>query len=360
MTEQFRYLTLYALYTITVSAAPDVIPDAATTATDTLTATTGFVTSNPLSVLPEVTDVFASSSDGIATTLYMVTQAISSATVATTPSATTATFETTSSASASTIQLPTSLAPVFDISSVDTREVVTANTVVNLVKSTAVSSTDAAMKPVDAFSPGIDLTVPTSDVPVTSASDVDAPATDGIAPSLDMVAPEIGSIAPATDTDAPTTVAVAPASDEVAKATDVSDEINAAPEGPGDGTNVVTTVAETVTTNILPPTIATPLLTSDPLQAPVLDATPQPDAETDSKPPSKDAKNSEVPLIEINEEKTATNMEKKDKDAPASKPSSEVGENSEVSLAETRKEKTATKLEKKDKDAEAPGTQKQF
>lgn len=307
MREQFRYLNLYALYTITVSAAPDVIPDAATTATDTLTATTGFVTRNPLSVLPEVTDVFASSSDGIATTLYMVTQSISSATVATTPSATMATFETTSSASASTIQLPTSLAPVSDVSSVDTREVVTANTVVNLVKSTVVSSTDAAIKPVDALSPGIDLIVPTSDIPVTSASDVDAPATDGIAPSLDMVV-------------------------------------------------TVKTVAETVTTNILPPTIATPLLTSDPLQAPVLDATSQPDAETDSKPPSKDAKNSEVPLIETNEEKTATNMGKKDKDAPASKPSSEVGENSEVPLIETKEEKTATNLEKKDKDAKAPGT----
>lgn len=239
MTEQFRYLTLYALYTITVSAAPDVIPDAATTAIDTLTATTGFVTRNPLSVLPEVTDVFTSSSDGIATTLYMVTQAISSATVATTPSATMPTFETTSSASA-----------VSDVSSVDTIEVVTAKTVVNLVKSTVVSSTDAAVKPVDALSLGIDLIVPASDVPVTSASDVDAPATDGIAPSLDMVV-------------------------------------------------TVITVAETV---ILPPTIATPLLTSDPLQAPVLDATPQPDAETDGKPPSKDAKNSEVPFIEMNEE----------------------------------------------------------
>ncbi|KAG1972062.1 netrin-G2 [Pimephales promelas] len=304
--------------------APDVVPDVTP---DTLTATTGFV--NPLSVLPEVTDVFASSSDGIATTLYMVTKAISSATVATTPSATMATSEKTPSVSASTIQLPASLAPVSDVSS----EVVAANTVVNLVTSTVASSTDA-------LSPGVDLIVPTSDVSVTSASDVDAPP--------DMVAPEIGFIAPTTDTDALTTVAVAPASDEeFAKATDVSDDIKPAPKGPGDGTNV----AETVTTNILPPTIATPLLTGDPLQAPVLDGTPQPDVEIDSKPPSKDAKNSEVPLIETNEEKTATNMGNKDKDASDRKPPSEVGENSEVPLVETKEEKTATNMGKKDKDA---------
>ncbi|ROI46618.1 Netrin-G2 [Anabarilius grahami] len=327
-----------------VSAAPDVIPDAAT-ATDTVTATTGFVTSNPLSVLPEVTDAFASSSDGIATTLYMVTQAISSAAMATTPSATMATFETTSSASASTIQLPTSLAPDSDVSSVETSEVVTANT---LDKSAIVSSTDTAMKTADALPPGIDLIIPT-----TPASDVDAPATDVIAsspdmdaPSIVMVEPETGSIGPATDKDAPASVEVAPASDKFAESTDVSDEIKPAPEGPGDGIEVVMTVAETVTTSKVPPTTK-PLLTSDPLQAPVPDDTPQPD----SKPPSKDAKNGEAPLTETNEEKTATNLGKKDKDAPESKPPSKVGENSEVPLSKTKEEKKETNLEKKDKDA---------
>ncbi|XP_048065370.1 neurofilament heavy polypeptide isoform X1 [Megalobrama amblycephala] len=275
----------------------------------------------------------------------MVTQAISSATMATTPSATMATFETTSSASASTIQLPTSLAPYSDVSSVETSEVVTANI---LDKSAIVSSTDTAMKTADALPPGIDLIVPT-----TPASDVDAPATDVIAsspdmeaPSIVMIEPETGSIGPATDKDAPATVEVAPPSDKFAESTDVSDEIKPAPEGPGDGIEVVMTVAETVTTSKVPPTTK-PLLTSDPLQAPVPDNTPQPD----SKPPSKDAKNSEAPLTETNEEKTATNLGKKDKDAPESKPPSKVGENSEVPLSKTKEEKTETNLEKKDKDA---------
>ncbi len=322
------------MLTITVSAAPDVIPDAATAATDTGTATTGIVTSNPLSVLPKVTDSFASSSGGTATTLNMDIQAISSATMATTPSATTATSETTSLASASTTQLPTSLAVdadslVSDGSLAEAGAMVTANTAVNLITSTVVSSTDAVMKTVDTLPPDIDLIVPASDVPLTPASDDDdAPATDAVAavtdaPAMVIVSPEIASIAPATsDSDAP----------EGPEATDVSDEIKPAPEDPGDGADIVIAGAETVT-----------------------DAAPQPNAETDSKPSSEVGEKSEVPLAET-EEKTATNLEKKEKDAPESKPPSEAGDKSEVPLAETKEEKTSTNLEKKDKNVEAPGT----
>ncbi|XP_016323756.1 netrin-G2-like isoform X1 [Sinocyclocheilus anshuiensis] len=343
-----------------VSAAPDVIPDVPTTATDTVTAKTDFVTSNPLSVLPEVTDSFASSSDGTATTLNMDTQAISSAAMATTPSATMATSEATSSASASTIQLPTSIAVdavslVSDRSPVEAGATVTGNTAVTLVTSTVVSSTDAAFKTVDALPPDIDLIVPASDVPLTPASDGDAPATDAIAavtdaPAIVTVSPEIASIAPATsDSDAPATTTVAPegpgdaeatnVSDEIkpapegpgdAEATNVSDEIEPAPKGQGDGAQIVIAGAETVT-----------------------DAAPQPNAETDSKPPFEVGEKSEVPLVETEQEKTATNLEKKDNDSPDSKPPSEVGENSEVPLAASE-EKTATNLEKRDKNAEAP------
>ncbi|XP_016311195.1 netrin-G2-like isoform X1 [Sinocyclocheilus anshuiensis] len=307
----------------TVSAAPDVIPDAATAGTDTVTATTGFVASNPLSVLPEVTDSSASSSGSTATTLNMDIQAISSATMATS--------EATSSASASTIQLPTSLAVdavslVSDGSLVEVGAMVTANTAVTLITSTVMSSTDAEMKTVDALPPDIDLIVPASDVPLTPASDGDAPATDAVAavtdaPATVTVSPEIASIAPATsDSDAPE-------SPGDAEATNVSDEMKPAPEDPGDGAEIVTAGAETVT-----------------------DAAPQPNAETDSKPPSEVGEKSEVPLVET-KEKTATNLEKTDKDAPESKPSFEVGEKSEVPLAETNEGKTATNLEKKDKDA---------
>ncbi|XP_016311197.1 netrin-G2-like isoform X3 [Sinocyclocheilus anshuiensis] len=306
-----------------ISAAPDVIPDAATAGTDTVTATTGFVASNPLSVLPEVTDSSASSSGSTATTLNMDIQAISSATMATS--------EATSSASASTIQLPTSLAVdavslVSDGSLVEVGAMVTANTAVTLITSTVMSSTDAEMKTVDALPPDIDLIVPASDVPLTPASDGDAPATDAVAavtdaPATVTVSPEIASIAPATsDSDAPE-------SPGDAEATNVSDEMKPAPEDPGDGAEIVTAGAETVT-----------------------DAAPQPNAETDSKPPSEVGEKSEVPLVET-KEKTATNLEKTDKDAPESKPSFEVGEKSEVPLAETNEGKTATNLEKKDKDA---------
>ncbi|XP_016145939.1 uncharacterized protein [Sinocyclocheilus grahami] len=310
----------------TVSAAPDVIPDAATAATDT-----GFVASNPLSVLPEVTDSSASSSGGTATTINTDIQAISTATMATTPSATMATSETTSSASASTIQLPTSLAVdavslVSDGSLVEVGAMVTANTAVNLITSTVMSSTDAVMKTVDALPPDIDLIVPASDVPLTPTSDGDAPATDAVAavtdaPATVTVSPEIASIAPGTsDSDAPE-------SPGDAEATNVSNEMKPAPEEPGDGAEIVTAGAETVT-----------------------DPAPQPNAETDSKPPSEVGEKSEVPLVET-KEKTAINMEKTDKDAPESKPPSEVGEKSEVPLAETNEGKTATNLEKKDKDA---------
>ncbi|XP_016311196.1 netrin-G2-like isoform X2 [Sinocyclocheilus anshuiensis] len=310
----------------TVSAAPDVIPDAATAGTDTVTATTGFVASNPLSVLPEVTDSSASSSGSTATTLNMDIQAISSATMATS--------EATSSASASTIQLPTSLAVdavslVSDGSLVEVGAMVTANTAVTLITSTVMSSTDAEMKTVDALPPDIDLIVPASDVPLTPASDGDAPATDAVAavtdaPATVTVSPEIASIAPATsDSDAPE-------SPGDAEATNVSDEMKPAPEDPGDGAEIVTAGAETVT-----------------------DAAPQPNAETDSKPPSEVGEKSEVPLVET-KEKTATNLEKTDKDAPESKPSFEVGEKSEVPLAETNEGKTATNLEKKDKNVKAP------
>ncbi|XP_016145937.1 netrin-G2-like isoform X2 [Sinocyclocheilus grahami] len=309
-----------------ISAAPDVIPDAATAATDT-----GFVASNPLSVLPEVTDSSASSSGGTATTINTDIQAISTATMATTPSATMATSETTSSASASTIQLPTSLAVdavslVSDGSLVEVGAMVTANTAVNLITSTVMSSTDAVMKTVDALPPDIDLIVPASDVPLTPTSDGDAPATDAVAavtdaPATVTVSPEIASIAPGTsDSDAPE-------SPGDAEATNVSNEMKPAPEEPGDGAEIVTAGAETVT-----------------------DPAPQPNAETDSKPPSEVGEKSEVPLVET-KEKTAINMEKTDKDAPESKPPSEVGEKSEVPLAETNEGKTATNLEKKDKDA---------
>ncbi|KAL1270222.1 hypothetical protein QQF64_032511, partial [Cirrhinus molitorella] len=307
-----------------VSAAPDVIPDAAATATDTVTATTGFVTSNLLSVLLEVTDAFASSSDGTATTLNMDTKAISSATMATTPSATMATSETTFSASASTIQLPDSL--VSDGFPVEAD----ASTAVTLVTSTVVSSTDdAVMKTVDPLPPD-------TDVPLTPASDGDA-----VAAVTD--APAIVTASPATsDSDAPTTTAVAPEGPGDAEATDVSDEIKPAPEGPGDSAQIVMAGAETVT-----------------------DAAPQPNAETDSKPPlekdkdapeskpppSEVAEKSEVPLVENKEEKTATKLEKNDKVAPESKPPSVVGEKSEISLVESKEEKTATNPEKKDKDA---------
>ncbi|KTG04159.1 hypothetical protein cypCar_00030316 [Cyprinus carpio] len=265
-----------------VSTAPDVIPDAATAATDTMTATTSFVTSNSLSVLPEVTDSSASSSGSTATTSNMNIQAISSATIATTPSATMATFETTSSASASTLQLPTSLA-VDAVSLLSDGSLVEAGAMVTLITSTVMSSTDAVMKAVDALPSYFDLIVPASDVPLTPTSDGDAPATDAVAA---VTVAEIASIAPATsDSDAPE----GPGD---AEATNVSDEIKPAPEDPGDGAEIVTAGVETVT-----------------------DAFPQPNAETDSKPPSKVGEKSEVPLVET-KEKTATNLEKTDKDAP--------------------------------------------
>uniref|UniRef100_A0A8C1ZKB2 Netrin G2 n=1 Tax=Cyprinus carpio TaxID=7962 RepID=A0A8C1ZKB2_CYPCA len=317
-----------------VSAATDVIPDATT-----MTATTGFVTSNPLSVLPEVTDSFASSSDGTATTLNMDTEAISSATMATTVFATMATSETTSSASASTIELPTSIAVdavslVSDRSPVEAGAMVTGNNAVTIVTSTVVSTTDAVIKTVDALPPDIDLIFPASDVPLTPASDDEAPATDAIAavtdtPAKVTVSSEIASIAPATsDSDPPATTAVAPEGPGDAEATNVSDEIKPAPEGPGDGAQIVIAGEETV-----------------------IDVAPQPNAETDSKPPFEVVEKSEVPLVETEVEKAATNLEKNDKDSPDSKPPSEVGENSEVPLAESKEEKTATNLEKKDKDA---------
>ncbi|XP_059379158.1 mucin-2-like isoform X2 [Carassius carassius] len=320
-----------------VSTAPDVIPNVATTATDTMTATTGFVTSSPLSVFPEVTDSSASSSDRTATTLNMDTQAISSTTVATTPSATMATSETTSSASASTIQLPTSIAVdavsmVSDRSPVEAGAVVTGSTAVTIFTSTVVSSTDAAIKTDDALPPDIDLIFPASAVPLTPASDGDAPATDAIAavtdaPEIFTVSPEIASFAPVTS-DSNATTTVAPEGPGEAESTNVSDEVKPASEGPGDGDQIVITGAETVT-----------------------DAGPQTNAETDSKPPFEVVGKSEFPLVETEEEKTATNLEKRDKDPPDSKPPSEAGENSEVPLAESMEEKTASNLEKKDEDA---------
>ncbi|XP_068079203.1 netrin-G2 isoform X3 [Danio rerio] len=333
-----------------VSAAPDVIPDAATTATDTVFATTAFGASNPRSALPEVTDALASSSDATATTLNMVIRA----TMATTPSVTMATSETTSD---NTIQLPTSpsndaVSPPVETSTAGSENMA------------AVPSTDATMKTVDELPPDIDVVVSATSVPLPSPSDRDAPVIDADPTITDAPAPEAGSIAPARDADAPATAAVALETDEDAEVTNVSDETKAAPEGPGDGAEVVMRSEETVSTDVDSPTSGVTLLTGEP----VPDATPPPE----SKPPPEtkeektEAKDKDTPeiqapseveekieelLVEIKEDKTETDLVNEDEDAPDIKPSSEVEEKRDVPLVEIKEKETATNLENEDKDA---------
>ncbi|XP_073766193.1 netrin-G2 isoform X2 [Danio rerio] len=333
-----------------ISAAPDVIPDAATTATDTVFATTAFGASNPRSALPEVTDALASSSDATATTLNMVIRA----TMATTPSVTMATSETTSD---NTIQLPTSpsndaVSPPVETSTAGSENMA------------AVPSTDATMKTVDELPPDIDVVVSATSVPLPSPSDRDAPVIDADPTITDAPAPEAGSIAPARDADAPATAAVALETDEDAEVTNVSDETKAAPEGPGDGAEVVMRSEETVSTDVDSPTSGVTLLTGEP----VPDATPPPE----SKPPPEtkeektEAKDKDTPeiqapseveekieelLVEIKEDKTETDLVNEDEDAPDIKPSSEVEEKRDVPLVEIKEKETATNLENEDKDA---------
>ncbi|TRY65013.1 hypothetical protein DNTS_024665 [Danionella cerebrum] len=323
-----------------VSSAPEVIPDAATAA-DTIAATAGFYTTDTLSILLKVTDPFASSTVGISTTLNMVIQAISSATMATTPSAT---METTSSTLDTMIQVPTSpspdaLSPNPSTSLVE--ESVTGSEYVEVASVTieAVLSPDSAIKTDDANTDA-------AGVPKTSLSNVEAPATDAVEATT-----KAGSVAPAIDADATITAAMAPSSDEVADVTEVSGEIKPATEGPVDGAVVYTTSEEIVTTNIGPSSSVAIILTEE---KPTTELEKKDTDTQDMKPPSEAGeRKEEVPIGETKEEKPTTELEKKDTDTQDLKPPSEAGERKEeVPIGETKEEKPTTELEKKDTDTQ--------
>ncbi|XP_051524629.1 uncharacterized protein LOC127423951 [Myxocyprinus asiaticus] len=326
----------------------------------------------------------------------------------TTPSATMQTFETTPSASATTVQKPNSAAvsPVSNTAPLKTTAMVTTNNAVTMVTSAVVPSTDTELKTlvpsIVALPPDTDVVVQATDIPesdgngpatdattaaevalatnpVTSATDVPvSPLSDGKTPAPNALATEAttDAVAQFPDTEAPVIVmvdletssivpatdAVAPVSEGVTQATNVSDEIKPVPDGPRDSAEVVTAGAETVATNVVPPTSDLSLPTSDPVPAPeaavptpqtfapVPEAAPQPepDVKTDSKPPSEVEEKSEFPLTETKEEITSTNLENKDKavEAPVIgniKTNNEGGKTGESREAKEKKEKEKKK-----------------